>query len=229
MIDPIYQTVQAMLNKNQFGYLPPIHFNLFMKRAQRNIYDKYLVDLKSSVRKKNWMLDGKDFADISQHIQQYIEYFSEEANISPESAGYYNFPDDFEFIEDIYTGTTRIEKVNYSDFLLLRRNIYANPSDCSPICSKVGSKLRVAPTGIDPIEMHYLRKPKTPKWTFEEVDGKAFLDVSKADYQDVDMPEGAYDQLVSLVFEYSSLYLRDTLSLQAANGEQAQEDNQENR
>lgn len=229
MIDQAFQTVQSMLNKEQLGYLAPIDYNLFAKRAQRNLYNKYLNDLKLTVRKKNWMLDGKDFADASEHLQQYIEHYSFEANISPESPGYYIFPDDMEFVEDIFNGNSRIEKINYSDLLLLRSNIYSSPSTCKAFCSKVGDKLRVLPIGIDPIEMHYLRKPKTPKWTFVEFEGNPMFAPDANDFQDIDMPEGAYDDLISLIFEYSSIHLRDFQATQAANAEQQQEINQENK
>ena len=228
-IDSIYQTVQALLNKEQLGYLGPLHFNLFLKKAQRKLYDQYFTDLKSNVRKSNWFLDGKDFANYSEHIRQYLEYFSFEANISPENPGTYVFPEDLEFVEDVFNGDKRIEKIHYSDLLDLQRNIYAKPNECSSACSKVGDKLKVSPNTIDVINVHYLRKPKTPKWTFEDVDGKPMFDPDKNDFQDVDMPEGAYDDLISLVFESGSIHLREFNATQAANQEQSQDSNLENR
>ncbi|OYX36668.1 hypothetical protein B7Z00_04480, partial [Candidatus Saccharibacteria bacterium 32-50-10] len=95
-IDTIYKTAQAELNKEQLGYLKPMDFNLYARKGVRKIYDGLLIELKSSVRKMNWMLDGKDFADISEHYQQLLEYFSTVLSVSKTI----NFvlPEDLEFV-----------------------------------------------------------------------------------------------------------------------------------
>lgn len=238
MIDSIYKTVQGILNKDQLGYLKPIHFNSFIANAQRKIYNDYLTDLKSNIRRSNWMLDGKNLANLSAHTKQLVEYFSyvePEINSPTSSTGdnpltTYILPNDLEYIEDVFSGNTRIEKVDYADFKDLQRSIYAKPSDCSPVCSKVGDKLRVASNNISSIELHYLRKPKTPKWTFEpDGNNKPMFDPTKNDFQDVDMPEEAYDRLISLVSEMASLKLRQFNITQAMNQEQQQDAQTENK
>jgi hypothetical protein len=227
MLDSIYKTVQAILNKDQLGYLKPLKFNLFIRNASRKIYNGYLTDLKSNVRKMNWMLDGKDFAKLSEHTQQLLEHFSAIEPITRTTN--FVFPDDFEYVEDVFTGDTRIEKINYSDYQDLQSNNYAPPSTCNPICSKVGSALLVSPLSITAINLHYLREPKIANWTFEEVDGKPMFDQTANDYQDVDMPKSAYDELISLVVEMGATYLRDFNVVQGANAEQVQDTNQENK
>ena len=44
-IDTIYQTVQALANKEQRGYLTPQEFNLFANQAQLDIFEQYFYDL----------------------------------------------------------------------------------------------------------------------------------------------------------------------------------------
>ena len=44
-IDSVYQTVQALANKEQRGYLTPQEFNLFATNAQKDIFEQYLYDL----------------------------------------------------------------------------------------------------------------------------------------------------------------------------------------
>ncbi len=225
-IDFIYQTVQAYLNKEQLGYLKPLHFNLFIRKAQRTIYNRYLTDLKSNVRKTNWGLDGKDLANMSEHSRQLVEYFSTESEpITPP----FLLPVDLEYIEDVFTGETRVEKINYSDFKDLQRNIYAKPNECSPKGSLVGEKLRVSPDTIAEIEVHYLRQPKSPKWTFVEFQGKAMFDPDKSDFQDIDMPPSAEDELVSLVSISASKYLRNLQMAQLEISEQNIEEQIDNK
>ena len=44
-VDTVYQTVQALANKEQRGYLTPHEFNLFANQAQQDIFEQYLYDL----------------------------------------------------------------------------------------------------------------------------------------------------------------------------------------
>tara|TARA_R100000900_G_scaffold145624_1_gene131947 strand:- start:4722 stop:5459 length:738 start_codon:yes stop_codon:yes gene_type:complete len=44
-VDTVYQTVQALANKEQRGYLTPQEFNLFAIQAQKDIFEQYLYDL----------------------------------------------------------------------------------------------------------------------------------------------------------------------------------------
>lgn len=227
MLDSIYKTSQEILNKDQLGYLKPMAFNLFIRNAQRKIYNDYLTDLKSNVRRMNWMLDGKDFAKLSEHTQQLLEYFAKEDPVTRTTD--FVLPSDLEYVEDVFSDNTRIEKVHYSKYKDLQTNIYAAPSTCIPICSKVGTVLKVSPSSITSISLHYLRKPLTPNWTYVEFESKAMFDITANDYQDVDMPGSAYDKLVSLVVEMASLALRELSVTQAMNQEQAQDLQEENK
>lgn len=228
-IDTIYKTAQEELNKEQLGYLKPMAFNLYARKGVRKIYDNLLIDLKSNVRKMNWMLDGKDFANLSEHTQQLVEYFSA---VEPEVLGTENFtlPEDLEFIEDVFTSEgIRIEKNHYSDFKDLQQNLYAKPSNCSPICTKVGVELLVSPAQEESINLHYLRKPKTSNWTFIEYQGKAMFDETANDYQDVDIPESFHGKLIDIIVELASISLRELNVAQAINQEQAQDFQSENK
>ena len=44
-VDTVYQTVQALANKEQRGYLTPQDFNLFANQAQMDIFEQYIYDL----------------------------------------------------------------------------------------------------------------------------------------------------------------------------------------
>ena len=51
-VDTVYQTVQALANKEQRGYLTPQEFNLFAIQAQKDIFEQYLYDL-DAIRAEN--------------------------------------------------------------------------------------------------------------------------------------------------------------------------------
>lgn len=229
MLDKLYKTVQGILNKDQLGDLKPLHFNLFIHDAQIEVWNDLLLALKTNVRKQNWHLDGKDFANIAEHHQQLLEHFSEAKQIVGANTQFnpplfvFVLPSDLIFVEDVFANNIRVDKVSFTTYNKLQTNMYAKPNVSQPICAKVGDHLRVSPSTITGIDLHYLRLPKTPKWTFEEVEGKPMFDATASDYQDIDMPENLFDKLTSLVTEMASMHLRDLPIAQLANQEQAQD------
>lgn len=225
IIDRLYKTVQEILNKEQLGYLKPLAFNLFTNTAIRKIVNKSLVDLKSNQRKENWMLEGKNLSNLTAHTKQLIEYFSKVVPLSSP----YDLPDDLDFVEDVFKGNQRVSKIDYSTLLDLRRNIYAQPTECTPYASLVGNKLVVLPDNLGDLELHYLRKPKVAKWTFIEYQGKPVFDGTAQDFQDVDLPEVFFDDLVSIIVELASKQLRELDIAQLEQAEQNQENQLDNR
>ena len=49
-VDTVYQTVQALANKEQRGYLTPQEFNLFANQAQQDIFEQYIYELSAFKR-----------------------------------------------------------------------------------------------------------------------------------------------------------------------------------
>ena len=43
MINSVRNTVLAIINKNNYGYISPGDFNLFAKQAQLDIFDEYFI------------------------------------------------------------------------------------------------------------------------------------------------------------------------------------------
>jgi len=48
MINAVRNTVLAILNKNNYGYISPADFNLFAKQAQLDIFDEYFLEYNST-------------------------------------------------------------------------------------------------------------------------------------------------------------------------------------
>ena len=44
-VNTVYQTVLALANKEQRGYITPQEFNLFAKQAQMEIFEQYFYDV----------------------------------------------------------------------------------------------------------------------------------------------------------------------------------------
>ena len=50
-VDTVYQTVQALANKEQRGYITPQEFNLLANKAQLDLFNNYFHEVKTSYRK----------------------------------------------------------------------------------------------------------------------------------------------------------------------------------
>ena len=66
-IDTIYQTVQALANKEQRGYLTPQEFNLFANQAQSDIFEQYFYDLNAFRLAKPQQREIGDSVTFVQH------------------------------------------------------------------------------------------------------------------------------------------------------------------
>jgi len=63
-IDTVYQTVQALANKEQRGYITPQEFNLFANQAQQDIYEQYIYDLQVVKRQGPSVLSLGDSVNV---------------------------------------------------------------------------------------------------------------------------------------------------------------------
>lgn len=231
MIDRLYKTVQAIANKEQLGYIKPYKFNLYAYNSSINIFSKLLADVKTQVRKSNWMLDGRNIADYSEMHKQLLEHFLSSATISKNNDNFFDIPENCEFIQDLYTKEgNRVDKLDLQDFNLIRRNNYAKPSNCKPVYHKEGSLIKVLPS-FDELDISYIRTPKVPKWTFEEdtQTQKPMFDPTKDDYQDIDMPVTLFNELVVDILAQIGVTIRDVNLINYSNQEESKEMQTENR
>lgn len=77
MINSVRNTVLSILNKNNYGYMPPSDFNLFSKQAQLEIFDEYFSRYNRSINLENARQSGDGYADIKKANEEAIDVFSE--------------------------------------------------------------------------------------------------------------------------------------------------------
>ena len=69
-VDTVYQTVQALANKEQRGYITPQEFNLFANQVQQDIFEQYLYDLNAFREKKP---EEHELGDSISHILKKLD------------------------------------------------------------------------------------------------------------------------------------------------------------
>ena len=75
MINSVRNTVQGVLNKNNYGYISPQDFNLYAKQAQMEIFEEYFTAYNKVINMENGRVAGTDYADIEQPLAEVMEYF----------------------------------------------------------------------------------------------------------------------------------------------------------
>ena len=114
-VDTVYQTVQALANKEQRGYLTPQEFNLFAIQAQNDIFEQYLYDL-DAIRAEN--PQKRELGDSIQHILFKIQNTNSVSIFKTDVVDGTDMPTDvfsgkiFVTIDDI---TKTIRKINNPD------------------------------------------------------------------------------------------------------------------
>jgi len=82
MINEVRNTVLAIMNKDNNGYLTPAEFNLFANQAQLELFEEYFYDYNNWLIKQNQgngreiRLSNSGYADIPQSYEQVIDSFS---------------------------------------------------------------------------------------------------------------------------------------------------------
>ena len=114
MIDSVRQTVLAVANKNNYGYISPGDFNLFAQQAQLDIFEDYFYqynqwlsseNLRTAIAKRT--VNNSGYADINKGLLEVMDSFSAEvfldqtvANLN--NANLYSLPSDYYFINKIF-------------------------------------------------------------------------------------------------------------------------------
>lgn len=75
MINSVRNTVQSVLNKNNYGYISPADFNLYAKQAQMEIFEEYFTAYNKVINMENARMAGTDYADTEQPLAEVLEYF----------------------------------------------------------------------------------------------------------------------------------------------------------
>ena len=71
-IDTVYQTVLALANKEQRGYITPLEFNLMASKAQREIFEQYFYDINKYNRLPG---NSTEFSDMLSILEEKIAPF----------------------------------------------------------------------------------------------------------------------------------------------------------
>ena len=79
MINNVRNTVLAIINKNNYGYLSPQDFNLYAQQAQMDLFEDYFYQYNQYINRENQRQSGTGYADIVKSLEEVIDSFSVQA------------------------------------------------------------------------------------------------------------------------------------------------------
>ena len=74
-INDVRNTVLAIANKNNYGYISPQDFNLYAQQSQMDIFEDYFYQYNTQLTKENQRMSGTGYADITKGLVEVIDTF----------------------------------------------------------------------------------------------------------------------------------------------------------
>lgn len=223
MIDDVRTTVLAVLNKNNYGYLSPMDFNLYAKQAQLEIFENLFYQYNNQINSENARRSGTDYADISKGILEDIDIFNKLSVLSSVALGFFELPSDYYFINTVtVTGSNVIlERVSQNKITALNASPLTAPSVDFPVYIQRGDDISVYPNTTGPLSATYIRYPKDPVWTYLTMgSGNTPIYTPTASTQDFELPKSYQNELVTKILQYAGVEIREKMVVDFANNEE---------
>lgn len=223
-IDRVYKTVQALINKENSGYINPTDFNLFAKYAQDEIFRNYFDELNREINKENRGLINKGYANLPQLQLQKINIFSTLSTL-PVVGGVLTLPSDLYWIEPnglinstVGMSPSVIEQVTQGSSRFLNCSEVA-PTESFPVFENYGDTYRITPDTITSVNIQYLRCPADPVWTYSTITSpksngngnnvRELFNPSLPDFKDFELHKTEFVPLVLGILTLSGINLRE--------------------
>jgi hypothetical protein len=101
MINSVRNTVLAIANKNNYGYIAPQDFNLYAQQAQMDLFEDYFYQYNNWITKQNQRVSGTGYADIVKSLIEVIDSFSVTKGLLQQGSNFYSLPSDYYYVNKI--------------------------------------------------------------------------------------------------------------------------------
>ena len=231
-VDTVYQTVLAIANKEQNGYITPQEFNLFANRAQMEIFEQYFYDIAQFSRTPG---TSHDYADALTNLEEKISYFKKwnhGITIGNTPWGDAILPDNLYRLGNVYSS-------NWKKAELISRGTQQQYYNRNPLTKGdlerpfytrgTAPNIKFYPYAAAPangtVYIDYIKKPVTVKWGYIVVNDEALYDSSNS--VDFEMHLSEEVELVSKILFLSGITLNKPGLSQVAKSEEVSKIQQE--
>tara|TARA_R110002020_G_scaffold3403_1_gene15198 strand:+ start:778 stop:1740 length:963 start_codon:yes stop_codon:yes gene_type:complete len=107
-INDVRNTVLAIANKNNYGYISPQDFNLYAQQAQMDMFEDYFYSYNRWIQKENARQSGTGYADITKGLLEVMDTFSMQVFLTQATANTYTLPTDYYLINKLFYYSTAL-------------------------------------------------------------------------------------------------------------------------
>ena len=244
-VNEVYQTVLAILNKEQRGYITPYEFNLLATQVQLEIFESYFSSLNLQLQQPG---NDNEYADKVKLLRQKISRFETEQEITIAITGGKGVGDLATLTPSLYKlGSVyytkgdllpvEAEQVDRQTFNLLRRAAFTSPTADFPVYYKEENKIKILPAiataaaGVQgqPAEVftvEYIKKPANVVWAYTiGTVGQYDYDSGPSTQFEISPSEQA--EVILKILAYSGVVVRDPEIIQTASAAASSIDQQQ--
>ena len=231
MINHVRQTVLTVLNKENRGFLTPDQFNQYAKHAQETLFSRYFSEYNRLITMTNNRRGGESYGDKEAILRRTIEKFVKKTTVTQANQKY-SKPIDMYHLLSVRYDNKEVEELEKSKELYLINSNLTAPTEAFPVFIDVDDFITVKPDSItSEVDIVYIRKLRTPKWTYSSDFGTSeqpVFNASALDYQDFELGTEDEPKLVVEILKLAGVTIRETEITQLAQGIDQQETQKEN-
>ena len=216
-IDTVYQTVLALANKEQRGYISPQEFNLYANHAQMEVLEQYFYDASQFRQMSSDKIQYSDMIDLlEEKIQIFESVYGAVAidNFVGAGGGGINkrLPDDIYRVHRVELNNVDCELLSTRDFNDFRRSTrMLAPTNDRPIANIRNGVIRVVGDGgnfVTPTGIFYTRVPNRVQWGYVVVNEKALYDANPAKTTDFEHHRSDTVELVYKILKLAGISIK---------------------
>ena len=220
-VDRVYQTVLAIANKEQRGYITPQEFNLFANQAQNEIFESYYYDLYKSLKVPGNKTVTADLRDIIEEKISIFRVVNQPVSQQIDSSIY-----KIETVRLRETATNRYytaEEVTKREYDLYHQSLLTTPKVNRPLFYIAQYYIYYSPNDLyNEVRVDYIRRPIAPNWTYIVVNDKALSNPDTgAGYRDFELHASEEKNLVVKILQFAGVSIKDPMLVQAASGKES--------
>ena len=213
-INDVRETVLAICNKNNYGYISPDDFNLYAKQAQLEVFNEYMSKYNYYTNLENNHTSGSDLADLAESARESIEVFINGTTLtfSLVSGDYAIFaaPADWYHINVLTYNNVEISKESRLNITRLLNSNLTAPSETYPVYAMGSSNsIAIVPNTIQSnVSAIYVRYPVDPRWDYVNLtNGEPMYNAAGS--VDFEVAEDDEPTLVNKILEKAGLSIRE--------------------
>lgn len=224
MIDTVYKLILTLLSKDRDGTVTPTEFNLIAHQVQQEIFRGYFEDFNRDKNRENKGNTNRGYANLAKNERDRIQQFAAMPVDITGVSGVFPLPVDLYLIEDegVISASTEsypfvlIDEVERGKINVLNKSL-SRPTNTYPIYEKYKGNIVVSPNTINTINLRYIKKPKFPNWTYFELpDGQPMFNPADISYQDFELHESEFSNIVVKILSYFGITIREEEVVRAA-------------